>query len=55
VGVDCSFVAEGRTPEEVKQEAFAHAGVVHADMMKSMSQEQVAQLDQAVQKAIKQV
>ncbi len=54
VGVDCSFVAEGNTAEEAKQAAFAHAGVVHADLMKSMSPEQMAQLEQAVDANIKQ-
>ncbi len=54
VGVDCGFVAEGSTAEEVKQAAFAHAGVVHADLMKNMSAEQMAQLEQAVEGNIKQ-
>ena len=54
VGVDCSFVAEGNTAEEVKQAAFVHAEVVHADLMKSMSPEQLAQLEQAVASNTKQ-
>ncbi len=54
VGVDCSFVAEGSTAEEVRQAAFAHAGVVHADLMKNMTPEQMSQLEQAVQANIKQ-
>ena len=54
VGVDCSFVAEGATPEEAKQAAFAHAEVVHAELMKAMSPEQMSQLVQAVDDHIKQ-
>lgn len=54
VGVDCSFVAEGNTAEEAKQAAFAHAAVVHADMMKAMSPEQLSQLEQAVEANTKQ-
>ena len=29
------LVATGATAEEVKEKAFAHAGVVHADMLNS--------------------
>ncbi len=54
VGVDCGFATEGSTAEEVKQAALAHAGVVHADMMKGMTPEQMAQLEQAVEGNIKQ-
>jgi predicted small metal-binding protein len=43
-GVDCDFVATGETVEEVKENAFAHAEVAHADILKSMSQEQLAEL-----------
>jgi len=40
IGVDCDFVARGETVEEVKEKAFAHAGVVHAEILKSMTEEQ---------------
>ena len=53
VGVDCDFVATGATTDEVKQKAFAHAGVVHADMLKTMNQDQMAQLTKAVEASIK--
>jgi predicted small metal-binding protein len=53
LGVDCDFVATGATVEEVKNQAFAHAGVVHADMLKTMSDEQKAQLTNAVETSIK--
>lgn len=38
-GVDCDYVASGETVEAVKENAFAHAGVVHAEILKSMSQD----------------
>ena len=53
VGMDCNFVATGATTEDVKQKAFAHAGVVHADMLKTMNQDQMAQLTEAVEANIK--
>lgn len=53
VGVNCSFVATGASVEEVKKKAFAHAGVVHADLMQQMSEEQKAQLTKAVEASIR--
>ena len=53
LGVDCDYVVTGVTFEEVKEQVFAHAGVVHADMLKGMSQEELAQLTTAVEGAIK--
>ncbi len=53
LGVDCEYVVTGATFEEVKEKVFAHAGVVHADMMKGMSKEELAKLTTAVEGAIK--
>ena len=53
VGVECDFVATGATAEEVKEKAFAHAGVVHADMLKAMNEDELAQLTKAVEANIK--
>ncbi len=53
LGVDCDFVAKGATVDEVKNKAFAHAGVVHADMMKAMSEEEKAKMAKAVEESIK--
>jgi hypothetical protein len=39
--------------EEAQDQAFAHAGVVHADMLKAMSEDQKAQLAKAVEASIK--
>ncbi len=55
LGVDCDYVITGVTFEEVKEKVFTHAGVVHADMLKGMSQEEVAQLTTAVEGAIKMI
>ena len=48
-GVDCDFVASGETVEEVKETAFAHAGVAHAEILQSMTQEQLADLAKTVE------
>ena len=55
LGVDCDYVITGVTFEEVKEKVFAHAGVVHADMLKGMSQDELAQLTTAVDGAIKMI
>lgn len=53
LGVDCDFSTTAKTPEEVKRAAFAHGDEVHKDMMQSMTQEQLADLQKAVDGAIK--
>jgi predicted small metal-binding protein len=53
VGVECDFVATGATAKEVKEKAFAHAGVVHAEMMKAMNEDELAQLTKVVEASIK--
>jgi predicted small metal-binding protein len=52
VGMDCTFVATGNTVEEVKEAAFAHAGVVHKDVMQSMTPEQLEGLAKTVEEKI---
>lgn len=52
-GVDCDFVATGATVEEVKQNAFAHAKVVHEGILSKMNEEQLAQLTQTLEANIK--
>jgi predicted small metal-binding protein len=49
VGVACNFVATGNSVEEVKQAAFAHAEVVHKDILQSMTQEQLDDLAKTVE------
>jgi predicted small metal-binding protein len=53
LGVDCDYVIIGVTFEEVRERVFAHAGVVHGDMLKGMSKDELAQLSNAVDGAIK--
>jgi predicted small metal-binding protein len=53
VGLECDFVATGATAEEVKQKAFAHAGVVHAGMLKNMNKDEMAKLTKTVEANIK--
>ena len=55
LGVDCDFSTKAETPEEVKKAVFAHAGVVHKDMLAAMTQEELADLEKAVEGAIKPV
>ena len=55
LGVDCDYVVSGATAEEVKEKVFAHAGVVHAEMLKGMTKDELAQLTKAVEGAIKPV
>ena len=47
-GVDCDFVATGNSVEEVKQAAFAHAGLVHKELLQSITKEQLDGLAKTV-------
>ena len=53
LGVDCDFSTTAETPEEVKKAVFAHGNVVHKEMLGSMTPEQLAELEKAVEGAIK--
>ncbi len=53
VGMECDFVATGVTAKEVMEKALAHAGVAHADMLKAMSKEELAQMTKTVEANIK--
>lgn len=55
LGVDCDFVVTAESVEEVKKATFAHAGVVHQDELAGMTPEQLAELEKAVDGAIKAV
>ena len=52
-GVDCDFGVTGETVEEIKEKAFAHAGVVHAEILNSMTDEQKADLAKTLEANIK--
>jgi predicted small metal-binding protein len=53
LGVDCDFSVTAETHEKVKKAVFAHANVVHKEMLESMTPEQSADLEKAVDGAIK--
>jgi predicted small metal-binding protein len=48
-GVECGFIAAGNSVEEVKQAAFAHAEVVHKEILKSMTPDQLDELAKTVE------
>jgi len=48
-GVDCNFVAAGNSVDEVKQAAFAHAQVVHQELLQSMTPDQLDELAKTVE------
>ena len=52
LGMDCDFVATGETKEEVLKVAMEHGSTVHADMMKDMTQEQMAEFAQKLEASI---
>lgn len=49
---ECPFVAEGETNEEVKQKLYEHAGVVHPEKMKEMTEEDKKQMDAKIDELI---
>jgi predicted small metal-binding protein len=55
LGMDCDYISTGNTVEDVKQKAMAHAQVVHADVLKTMtSPAQMAEMQKLMDKMIKQ-
>jgi len=52
LGLDCDYVVTGATKEEVMKKAMEHGGTVHADLMKGMTEEQLAQFAQKLEAAI---
>ncbi|MCW5850590.1 MAG: DUF1059 domain-containing protein [Anaerolineae bacterium] len=52
LGMDCDHVVTGDTVAEIKQKALAHAQEVHADMLRSMTPEQMAGMDQFLESKI---
>ena len=53
LGMNCDYVATGATVEEVKQAAMNHAQQVHGDMLKSLSPQQLLDIDQLLTSKIK--
>lgn len=48
-GADCDFVATGETVEDIKKAAFAHAEMVHKDLLQSMTPEQLQELEKTME------
>ena len=55
MGMDCDFVTTAETKAEVIQAASAHAAEMHADMLKSLTPEQMAGLPAQLDSVIKAV
>ena len=55
LGLDCDFQATGATKEETMQKAMAHGNVVHADMMKEMTEDQMKAFGQQLEASIQSV
>lgn len=52
LGLDCDFETTGATKEEAMQKAMEHGNVVHADMMKDMTEEQMKAFGQQLEASI---
>jgi predicted small metal-binding protein len=44
MGVQCGFVAEGKSADEVKKKLTSHAQKAHAELMKEMTKEDQASM-----------
>jgi predicted small metal-binding protein len=55
LGLDCDFEVTGATKEDVMKKAMEHGSVVHADMMKEMTEEQMKAFGQQLEASIKSV
>jgi len=53
LGMDCDYVAYGNTVEDVKKAAMNHAQLVHGDLLKTMSAQQLADIDTLLTSKIK--
>jgi hypothetical protein len=46
---------QAETVEEIKEKAFAHAGVVHVDLLRSLTEEQMVKLTRTLEANIQTV
>jgi predicted small metal-binding protein len=53
LGLDCDFVATAATKDEVKELAMVHAVEAHDDMLKNLTAEQVQEMNEKIEAAIK--
>lgn len=52
LGLDCDFEVTGATKEETMKKAMEHGSVVHADLMKGMTEEQSKEFAQKLEASI---
>jgi predicted small metal-binding protein len=50
--MDCNFKAKGQTADEVKQAMFAHAEQAHSDVLKSMTPQQMQEIQQRMEQLL---
>jgi len=51
-GMDCEFTTTGDTTDEVKQNSYAHAKEVHKDVIASMPEDKLKEMDQLMDKIL---
>lgn len=52
LGMECDFVAEGRSPRKVKNKMFEHARDEHSELIAGITDERHQQLERAMDEAI---
>ena len=51
-GMDCNFIATGETAEEAKKNLYAHAGEAHKDVLATMPEEKMKEMDKLMDKIL---
>ena len=51
-GMDCNFIAEGNSTDEVKKKLYLHAGESHKDVLSSMTEDKMKEMDQQMDKIL---
>ena len=51
-GMDCAFVSTGDTAEEAKHNLYAHAGEVHKDVLGTMPEDKMKEMDKLMDKIL---
>ena len=51
-GMDCDFVAKGETAEKAKQNLYAHAGEAHKDVLATMPEDKMKEMDKLMDKIL---
>ena len=51
-GIDCEFTTTGDTTDEVKQNLYAHAKEVNKDVIASMPEDKMKEMDQLMDKIL---